>query len=164
VNEGIGGDFGHSQRKHELITESQTAETIGTRIHFKIRVLNTRQGNTRTLRSVIKKLFKKVYLSIKTNSCFYGTALIKRCFFTYNFAFKALEQWIRLFVEGEGHVKNWFCCIFCLSQSPAGVPLIATRGHSTPDYYPSINNYTSHNPLPGLIIVWSLPPVCHYPW
>ncbi len=38
-----------------------------------------------------------------------------------------------------------------LSRSLAGVPVSFVRGHSIPDFYHTIKDLISHNPLPGLI-------------
>ncbi len=38
-----------------------------------------------------------------------------------------------------------------LSRSLAGVPVSFARGHSIPDFYHTIKDLISHNPLPGLI-------------
>ncbi len=40
-----------------------------------------------------------------------------------------------------------------MSWSPAGVPWLSTRGHSTPDYYHSVMDFILHNPLHRHIII-----------
>ncbi len=47
----------------------------------------------------------------------------------------------------RGVLSTICCCLQLLSRSLAGVPW----GHSIPDFYHTIKNLISHNPLPGLI-------------